>query len=292
MTTFDPPKTVYGIDFCADKRDAGRNTWIAKARASGGGGTEPLVVDWVKDASSALGCGPARDETLTALVEKISIDREEQTVFGLALPFSLPTTRIGGRNWRQFVDATPRSWGVLDNVDDPDPLYESAKQFAEDNDGSLRRETDRCSHGQEPTGFRIKTQTYDGISGLLARLGDGVSVLPFEEPTTDVLVIETYPAATFRKLEGRNVDCYDTGYKGGSFQAIERRTKNVRALSNVGVDFGDHHEFAIASDDVLDAVAAAYASWTATRDGRLPDELHADDGRVRSPHDVEGYIFT
>lgn len=289
MIEFDPPETIYGVDFSAAKSDAGRNTWIAEGRGS----DDRLVVEHLSDASGRLDCDPGRDSTLPALLDGIFAAEEEPKAIGFDVPFGLPAGLLGDANWREFLQDVADRWGVLDEVGDPVSLYVAARELAEQDDVSLLRATDDERGGQEPTGYRIKTQTYYGISALLAELPDDVSVLPMDEPMTDTLVLETYPAASFRRLR----DCidsgavHDTGYKRDTRRSIERRIANVRALSDAGVDFHGHCEFAIASDHALDAVAAAYAAWRATREGTLPDEVLDDDGEVASPYDVEGYIF-
>lgn len=149
-------------------------------------------------------------------------------------------------------------------------------------DADLLRETDADHGGQEPTGFRIKTQTYYGISAVLAPLAEdeAVSVVPMEEPRGATVVLETYPRAVFEEI-----DANGRGYKRDTRRSIERRRENVEALESASVGLGDDAKsYAIASDDALDAVAAAYATWRATCVDGHP-EAYPDGARH------EGYIF-
>lgn len=289
MIEFDPPERIYGVDFSAAKSDAGRNTWIAECAP----GEDELVVERLADVAAFLACDPGRASMLPMLVDRIEGDPAKRGAFGLDFPFGLPSD-LQGSDWHEFVSGIRErgEWGELGVIDGPRSLYDRAMAQGEESDVILRRVTDEDRGGQEPSGFRIRTQTYYGISGLLAELPDDVSVLPMDDPMTDTLVLETYPAATFRELGERTHDeVFDTGYKRDTLESIERRRTNVRVLSDAGVEFDCHHEFAIASDDALDAVAAAYAAWRATRDGTLPDDVIDGDGDVASPYDVEGYIF-
>lgn len=285
MAEFEPPERIYGVDFSAAKRDAGRNTWIAECTPT----DEGLEVECLADAATRLECDPDRGSTLDALVDEIAESPGDSRAFGLDFPFCLPVWLLDGDDWHEFVSETPDRWGALGAVDGPRSLYDSAEERAQTGGGSLRRETDEAHGGQKPTGFRIKTQTYYGISELLAAVAEEVSVVPMDAPEEDTLLLETYPASVFRRLEEQLSDeVYDIGYKRDTREAIERRRANVEALQDSGVEFGDHRDFAVGSDHALDAVAAAYATWQATNSGD-PGELVTNDDADR--HEVEGYIF-
>lgn len=162
--------------------------------------------------------------------------------------------------------------------------------YVDDRD-DLLRVTDSISGGQRPTGFRIKTQTYYGISALLGELSDDVAVLPMDREARDTIVLETYPAATFRRLDENVSRAYGMGYKRDTRESIDRRRKNVDALSDAGVEFCGHDEVAVAADHALDAVAAAWATWRAAesnyevRDDEQPVDV------VTSAAKSEGYIY-
>jgi hypothetical protein len=272
----DDPERAVGVDFSAAKSDAGRKTWLAEAHIEG----ERLELTVLSDAAGHLGCAPSRESTLDALVEHIA-GFDAPTVVGLDVPFSLPAPFLGDDDWHTFVDGTPERWGRLDGVDSPRALYDAAREFAEGEGVALRRATDRERGGQEPTGFRIKTQTYYGVSRVLRGVHGEVAVAPFDDPDgDDTAVVEAYPAALFEALGANR-----TGYKRDTRAAVETRRANVAALSAEGVALGDHGEVAVATDDALDAVAAAVAAWRAATDSFAVGDV---DPTVL---DREGHIY-
>ena len=303
MDASERPATIYGVDFSAARRDAGRNTWIAKCEVAERSGEGALVVERLADAAEFLGCDPGRESMLPALVELIGGNSAAPRAFGLDFPFGLPR-ELQGRTWHEFVSGVREcdEWGELGEVDGPRALYDGARARAENEGVGLRRETDEECGGQEPTGFRIKTQTFYGVSALLAEVADEVAVLPMDDEAGKTVVIETYPAATFRRLADElDVDVHDTGYKRDTREAIDRRRRNVDALAEAGVEFDGHdeeghEEFAVASDHALDAVAAAWATWQAAESGYRFDAEEAAYDEVAL--DVagpaarsEGYIY-
>jgi hypothetical protein len=250
---------VVGVDFSAAKADAGRRTWVAEAAVGDG----ELELTALSDAAGHLGCAPSREATLAALVEYLTAAREERVVVGLDFPFSLPAALLAGDDWHAFVAATPGRWGRLDGVDSPRALYEAATRLAAAENASLRRATDAARGGQEPTGFRIKTQTYYGVSAVLRRVAGDVAVAPFDDAAAaDTVLVEAYPAALFDSLSGAT----RTGYKRDTREGVEARRRNAAALEAAGVGFGGDEAFAVATDDALDAVAAAVAAWRAAAD--------------------------
>ena len=293
MATTDPPATIYGVDFSAAADDAGRNTWIAQCSIEERAGEEDnLAVEELADASELLSCAPDRDSTIAALVDLIEGYPDERRAFGLDFPFGLPRD-LQGADWHEFLDRVRDGgeWGELGRVDGPRSLYDAARERAEAEGVGLRRVTDERRGGQEPTGFRIKTQTYYGVSALLAELSEDVSIPPMDDPTRNTVVLETYPAATFRRLrEEGYAPVHDTGYKRDTREAIRRRRNNVDALAEAGVEFDGHRAFAVATDHALDAVAAARATWRASESGYgVPDEEAADE--VPTAAGREGYIY-
>lgn len=263
-----------GVDFSAAERDAGRKTWIAAGRVDG----EELTVESLADAASRLDCAPSREDALDALVGYLT-GFDEPAVVGLDFPFSLPAELVGG-DWAAFVAGTPERWGRLGDIDSPRALYDAARAHAAENGHSLRRRTDDAHGGQEPTGYRIKTQTYYGISRVLRGLRDDAAVVPFDDPEGEsAAVVEAYPAAVFGNVAG----AARTGYKRDTRAGVETRRENVEALRRQGVSFGDCRDFALATDDALDAVAAAAAAWRAAENGFETDGHDAES--------VEGHIF-
>lgn len=289
MADVDPPDTVFGIDFSAARDDAGRKTWIAECTPEDDG----IVVDRLADAAELLQCPPGRDQTLASLVDLIADDPGERRAFGLDFPFGLPRPLLLADDWHAFVAGTRErdEWGALGRIDDPRSLYDAAERHVDDGRRRLRQ-TDRASGGQPPTGFRIKTQTYYGISSVLATVADEVSVVPMDPPEGQTIVLETYPAAVFRRLRnGTTAAVHDAGYRRDTRAAIDRRRDNVDALREVGVECRDHAAVAVGTEHALDAMAAAVGTWRACRHGFLPDDLLTDSGAVASPYAVEGYIY-
>lgn len=280
MTDFEPPEVIYGVDFSADKTDAGRNTWIAKAVPD----EDQLVLEQLTDAAETLECAPRRETILHHLVENVLHESGRTRAYGLDFPFGLPAgllTEDG--EWHDFIEELPGRWGDLGSVKDPDSLYSEAQARAERDGVRLDRCTDAKHGGQDPTGYRIKTQTFYGISELLAEIADDVSILPMNTPDSETYVLETYPRAVFNSL-----DAAEGGYKHNTRQSIEKRQENIDALREHGVEFNGHCPYALASDDALDAVAAGYATWRATRSETAfrdrTKDLHGATKR-------EGYIF-
>lgn len=252
---------VYGVDFSAAERSAGASTWVARCVVDDG----LLTVEELASASEFLGLDSTRrDDVLPALADRLG-DAAGPAVAGLDFPFSLPAWVLDGDDWRSFVEGTPERWGALGEIDDPRDLYDAVTAAAEADDGGggrpLRRSTDDDHGGQDPAGFRIKTQTYYGISSLLRRLiaDDGVGVPPVATtPDPRLTLLETYPASVFDRLPGGE----RTGYKKAQRRHVEARRRNVDALVDAGVRFGSDpaRDCAVATDDALDAVAAAYAA--------------------------------
>ena len=296
MTT---PSRVVGVDFSAAARSAGEKTWIAVCRRREG----ELVVEKLATATETLGVtGTDRETVLPALVAFLA-DPPEPTVAGLDFPFSLPAEYLGFGGtpddpdgepgdttdtpadptdlWRSFVADTPERWGVLGAVDDPKELYEAAERTAEERDYPRTRATDDDHGGQEPAGYRIRTQTFYGISAVLAPLVDRGARVPPVTPAADadLTLLETYPAAVFDGL-----DAVREGYKPDSRAGVTARRDNRAALRDAGVTVeGVTADCLTARDDALDAVAAAYAA--------AADYTAAVEGSYTPRERVEAVIF-
>lgn len=282
MSRIPDPNAVYGVDLSAAATRAGADTWVARCLVDG----DALVVAELASAAEFLDLdSTAREDVLPAMAAHLG-GVDGPAVVGIDVPFSLPAWVLGDRSWREFAAATPGEWGVLDGVDDPRDLYDAVREAADPDAGRpLRRATDDAHGGQDPAGFRIKTQTYYGISVLLRRLieHDGVCVPPALAPAEvgtepdsppRVAVLETYPASVFDRLDGAD----RTGYKGSQRRHVEVRRRNVAALVDAGVGFRDGtargdaaRDCAVATDDALDAIAAAYAAARNYRTAVDPD---------------------
>ncbi|MXR41317.1 DUF429 domain-containing protein [Halobaculum sp. WSA2] len=295
MPRIPDPTAVYGVDLSAAAASAGADTWVARCFVDDG----TLVVDELASAAEFLGLGStARDDVLPALSAHLG-GVDGPAVAGVDVPFSLPAWVLGDRTWREFVAATPGEWGVLDAVDDPRDLYDAVREAADADAGRpIRRATDDAHGGQDPAGFRIKTQTYYGISVLLRRLieREGVCVPPAlpasalggtagadGDQLPRLAVLETYPASVFDRLDGAE----RTGYKKAQRRHVEARRRNVAALVDDGVRFADDaaRDCAVATDDALDAVAAASAA-----ERNYQTALDPDDGSDRTER-LEGRIY-
>lgn len=286
MSRTPRPDVVYGVDLSAAATSAGTDTWVARCLLDG----DALVVDELASAAEFLGLDSTdREDALPALATHVG-GVDGPAVAGIDVPFSLPAWVLGDRTWREFVEATPERWGVLDGVDDPRDLYDAVREAA-DAGRPVRRATDDDHGGQDPAGFRIKTQTYYGISVLLRRLIEraGVCVPPAlpasavaADPLPRLAVLETYPASVFDRLDGAD----RTGYKKSQRRHVQARRRNVAALADAGVRFAAEaaRDCAVASDDALDAVAAAYAAArnyrTAIDPGGDPDARERREARI------------
>ena len=263
------PEAVYGVDFSAAANSAGASTWVARCVPAADG--DGLVVTALASASEFLDIDSTdRRDVLPALADRLG-GVSGPAVAGLDFPFSLPAWTLGDADWRSFVAATPTEWGALEGVDDPRDLFDAVRAGGDDGK-PLRRATDDDHGGQDPAGFRIKTQTYYGISALLRPLvaHDDVAVPPVRAVDDPRLtVVETYPASVFDRLDG----AVRTGYKRDQRRHVEARRRNVAALRGAGVRFADEAavDCAVATDDALDAVAAAFAAAS-----NYPDALERE----------------
>ncbi|MFD1644756.1 DUF429 domain-containing protein [Haloarchaeobius litoreus] len=302
--------TVYGVDFGAGKRDAGRKTWLARGTVDSDG----VHVNDCETVASAFDGGPTgRDEALSALVEFLSgekpwvaDDGDEYRVgtdaaVGLDFPFGLPTAVLGAEfeNWSAFVERFPDGLPLPDEwdhdeVDDPRSLSAWGSQRARENDEAdcvhCKRETDATVGAQPPYGIVGKYITYHGIVSVLSEIRDAVTFAPMEtgddtDSANGPIVLEAYPAGTLGRL-----GLYRSGYKGGEETERRRRERNLQGLQQgePAVEITESIRDDAAGDtggDALDAVVAAVATYGATRSAEAlePDEDHYDHR--------EGYIY-
>jgi len=160
-------------------------------------------------------------------------------------------------------------------------LYEATKQTTDERDYPRTRVTDDDHGGQEPAGYRIRTQTFYGISAVLAPLVDRGARVPPVAPAADadLTLLETYPAAVFDGL-----DAVREGYKPDSRAGVAARRDNRAALRDAGVTVeGVTADCLTATDDAADAVAAAYAAAV--------DYTTAVEGSYTPRERVEAVIF-
>lgn len=292
----EPPDRVYGVDFSAAARDAGRNVWIAAGVPTAGG--DRLVVDTLEPAVDFFEGDPtAREETLERL--RTFIADEERAAFGLDFPFGVASEVTDATEWTEFVTRFPESLDVDVSASGDEEAARPAKRFYdamaaayEDATAAAARDVDAV--GLSPVDWRMKELTFHGIRDVLRPLvaGEGIETASDEAATSDVAVVpmqpvadrsvvafETYPSEVFREL-GANPD----GYKGRRNAHLQARLENLHALEAAGVALADDGERAdeedpadadaralrvkaSAYDDALDALGACYATWKHTATG-------------------------
>lgn len=244
-------ETVYGVDFSAHGSKAGYRTWVTEAVPE----EKRLNVHRSCCAADFFDGDPtSRAETLDSMVQFFA--DEDDAIVGLDFPFSLPEVVVKEyfemNDWYTFLTEFPGEW------DSPSEMFHAVND-AEGFEGNVPRVTDEEHDGQPPTGWRIKTQTYYGISGVLSPLvaEHDACVAPFFPNDDGVSLLETYPAGLFDEL-GLNRG----GYKDVPEPSRERRKENVRGLQHRGVSLPDEVAcVAMHNDDALDSVAAAHATW-------------------------------
>jgi hypothetical protein len=242
-------ETIYGVDFSASSNDSGHKTWLTEAHPDENG---VLQVQRVECAADALDGDPtSREKTLSGLVDYLG--SESDAVVGFDFPFSLSSEVVSEffevDAWSGLVEAFPEEWS------DPKEMFHAVND-AEVND---TRRTDDEHGGQDPTGWRIKTQTYYGIRDVLAPLVEdhGARVGSLHEVGEGPLLLETYPAAVFA-----DNDLHRDGYKDVPEPSREKRTENLRGLQHRGVSIPEYYaEVARHNDDALDSIAAAFGAW-------------------------------
>lgn len=270
----EPATSVYGVDFAASKRDAGRDIWIAEGTPTDDG----MLIERVAPAVDVLDGEPTgRQETLAGLSEFIA--GQDNAAFGLDFPFGVARDLAEPDRWTAFVRRFPDSL-VVDVDEGGDrpakQLYDVVnREVGDPKSAGVREGVDEV--GLSPTDWRMKELTYYGIRDVLQPLVDGdgggssgpesdhVAVVPMESVDDEsVIVLETYPSEVFNAL-----DANPAGYKGRRERHLEASVENVEALETAGVQFendGARVE-ACAYDDALDAAAACYATHRSVADG-------------------------
>ena len=244
-------ETVYGVDFSAHGSKAGYRTWVTEAVLE----ENRLEVRQSRCAFDFFEDNPSsRAETLESLVQFFA--DEDDAIVGLDFPFSLPEAVADecfeANDWRAFLMEFPGEW------ESPSEMFHAVND-AEGFEGNVARATDEEHDGQPPTGWRIKTQTYYGISGVLAPLvaEHDARAAPFFTDGDGVSLLEAYPAGLFDEL-----GLHRSGYKDVPEASRARRKENVRGLQHRGVVLPDEAAcVAMHNDDALDSVAAAHATW-------------------------------
>ena len=263
---------VYGVDFSANKRESGDNTWISSAVLSDG----EVLIEGCYPSKDLPEGGRGRESSLRGLREFIRIS--EGAVFGLDFPFSLPEEIIEYEDWTEFVEEFPGKYT------DQDDFFHSCQSKGEDTPGD-RKEYKRDTEAETVAPFvaynwRIRAQTFHGIGSVLSELvrdGDA-RVLPMQSRDEGLpWVIEICPSSTLRRL-----GLPREGYKGNGEDEKRVREEIVEGLDG-GLEMPESVREAVVRQeggDALDSVLAALATAEAVRGG-----LEKKEG-------VEGKIYT
>jgi hypothetical protein len=262
---------VYGVDF-SGARDAGKRAWIARCSITEGA----LNLVDLFQATSLPGSGRARELSHNALVGFIG--NQEDAIFGLDFPFSLPWALLGEASWKEFV------LGFAQTYPSPEDFPELCRARAEGRE--LKRTTDIESRAPfSPYNLRVFRQTYFGIRDVLAPLvkTDRACILPMQRPCEGkAWVIEICPASTLKR------EHLSTPYKG-------RTEKRKAARQGILESLEEHLQLKIAANamrsniiddnggDALDSVIAALAAFKAFRSSFALDAL--------SPYEIEGWVY-
>jgi hypothetical protein len=262
---------VYGVDF-SGARDAGRRIWLARCSIGEGA----LNLEDLFQAESLPGSGRERGLSHRALAAFIG--EQEDGIFGLDFPFSLPGDLIKGKSWDEFVLTFSKTYAS------PEDFRELCRSQASGRE--LRRHTDIESKTPfSPYNLRIFRQTYFGIRDVLATLVRTYKarILPMQQPLDDkAWVLEICPAST---LEKQNIK---RPYKGRADNRRAARRKILEAIEgncNLKVA-GSAIRATIESDiggDALDSVVAALATFNAFRNSFVPD--------ASCPYELEGWVY-
>lgn len=206
---------------------------------------------------------------MEGLVEMVRTEGE--CVVGFDFPFGLPNEVVSGKStWAEFIEEFDRS--------SPDEFNSHYKSEAEGE--QLLRATEEPTRGQCAYGYRIRYQSFYGIQKVLKPLveADYADFPPMVEKGRDATDIETYPAATLEKIGAER-----TGYKKQRQKAHDVRKSNVGVLE-AKMDFDSQaRRYALADENALDSLVAAYATAEAVVDDFTVDEDYYEP--------LEGYIY-
>jgi|AntDeeMetagen285_2_1112576.scaffolds.fasta_scaffold14268_1 hypothetical protein len=262
-------RRIHGVDF-SGAQDAGEKIWISSGNIEG----DSLVVEECRSAVDEFETTD-REAILRGLREFIS-DRSE-SAFGLDFSFGVPREIADDDDWNTFV----QSFSKHTDVESMQNEYsEQARQLSDTDGVHLKRETDEKWKARSPYGFITRSQTFYGIGTILAPLvrDELVSVLPMQEGKSDrPWVLEIYPAATLDSLSLNR-----EGYKDNTIESRERRMQNPEGIVAEEVEVDECvRERAICTDDALDSLVAAFATFRTVRDGPpAVDETSHPEGHI------------
>lgn len=271
-------KSILGVDFSGAK-NAGESIWLASGELDQG--RLKISTTW-SPAGKGKRSRPAALECIQGVVADGRYD-----VVGFDFPFGLPREVVDTEDWASFLSSFDEF--VDEPKEDESPVEAFRRSCLEAADQEyLKRATDEERGGQCPYGVRVASQTYYGISEVLKPLiENGVSVMPMmENESRDTAIVEVYPARTLAE----HFDESSSGYKGTSEQAIERRRRILESIESAKppISFDSEkegnqsREYALCSDDALDAILAAVSASNFLREPAGNSEKEIDP--------VEGYI--
>lgn len=271
VNSHGPRRWVCGVDF-SGARDAGGRVWIARCSIR----EDALNLVDLFQAKSLSGSGRERGLCHRALATFIG--EQEDGIFGLDFPFSLPRDLVWGKSWEEFVLTFEKAYKS------PEDFRELCRSAASGRE--LRRHTDIESRTPfSPYNLRLYRQTYFGIRDVLATLikADAACILPMQQPLDGkAWILEICPASTLKR------ENLSMPYKG---RADNRRAARIKILGAIEKRLRMRVAKSvirskIVSDiggDALDSVIAALATFRAFRNSFALD--------ASCPYDIEGWVY-
>ncbi|MDK2939268.1 MAG: hypothetical protein PWQ51_1432 [Methanolobus sp.] len=263
FATTGKKRRIFGVDFSGAK-DAGRKIWISEGISSG----DKLhiqscypIFEIVSDKSKQ------RDACLSALRDQILSDNN--AVFGMDFPFSLPDKLMSGKDWYSFVSDFPDEYESAD-------AFRKKMQYM-----GGKTELKRLTDVEVKAPFSIYNlwvykQTYFGIRDVLRPLvtEERACAIPMQTPESGKpWLMEICPASTLK-----SEDLY-IGYKGRTEKEENKREYILSKLIENGIIISDDVKEKIIKNkdgDALDSFVAAYATYRSILKmndiiGKLPD---------------------
>nr|WP_319508702.1 hypothetical protein [uncultured Methanolobus sp.] len=265
-------RRIYGVDFSGAK-DAGRKIWVSEGFVEAG---KLVIIKCYPVSELVPGKVKARDVCLSALRDLIVSDNN--SVFGMDFPFSLPRQLMFGKDWYSFISDFPHEYSSADQ-------FRKAMQVA---GGKI--ELKRLTDVEVKAPFSIYNlwvfkQTYHGIRDVVHPLvmADKVCAIPMQSPhESKPWLMEVCPASTLK-----SEDLY-ISYKGRSEKEKRTRGYILDELLHKGITIREALRETIINNkdgDALDSLIAAYATFRSVR--KLDDVI----GNLHDIYLREGYTF-
>ncbi len=265
-------RQVYGIDFSGAK-DASKKIWISRAVHEYGS----LQIKECYSLSEKLNPSSKSRDLCHSYIRSL-IEKAENAIFGLDLPFGLPALMLDNENWPAFID------GFAQRYPSPETFRDQCRKAAGNKE--LKRKTDRESKAPfSPYNLWIYKQTYYGIYNILRPLllEKKANFPPMQQPENDLAwVIETGPACTLKRL-GLYIP-----YKGKEDRRRQNRELIATSLSEWNIKASKQIIAKAIEDsqgDALDSIIAAYAT------ARALEHISNPDWNPPEIYRLEGLIF-